>query len=377
VEIESKVTRTKSPNSGISRGYLVLVDISGFTSFVADSELDHSKVILGDIFNLIISRFSPRLTIAEIEGDAVFAFAPDEQMPRGETLLELIEATYVEFRDKQRSSQRMATCTCTACRIIGQLDLKFITHYGDFVLHEVTGKKKPLGSSVNLLHRLTKNRISELTGWRGYALFTGPSLDRMDVHPLNVHAQVESYEHLGEVETFSMSLDERYKELVSERYVVLSPAEADVVLSHEFPVTPDVLWEWLNDPDKKGKWMVGSDWHKEDRPRGRTGRGSTNHCSNSNATESILDWRPFSYYTVDLVRSPVNLTMTWGLEPITNGTRLTLCARFNGSLPRWMLRRICNLTLSRILKISENLARLTQLLEAETLSGNAKRETRK
>ena len=360
-----------NPNSDISRGYLVLVDISGFTSFVAGSELDHSKVILRDLFNLIIGRFSPRLTVAEIEGDAVFAFASDEQMPRGETLLEMIEATYIDFRDKQRSSQRMVTCTCTACQMSGQLDLKFITHYGDFVLQEVTGKKKPLGSSVNLLHRLTKNRISELTGWRGYALFTGPSLERMDVHPLNVHAQVESYEHLGEVETFSMNLDERYKELVSERYVALLPTEADVVISHEFPVTPDVLWEWLNDPEKKGKWMVGSDWHKEERPRGRTGRGATNHCSNSNATESILDWRPFTYYTVNLVRRPVNLTMTWRLEPTTHGTRLTLCARFNGSLPKWMLRRFCEVCLFKAMKTRENFARLTQLLEAEAVSRNA------
>jgi hypothetical protein len=326
--------------------------------------LDHSKAILGDIFDLIIRRFTPRLKIAEIEGDAVFAFASEEQLPRGETLLEIVEATYVDFRDKQRSGRRMATCSCTACQMSGKLDLKFITHYGEFVLQEVSGKKKPLGSSVNLLHRLTKNKMNEATGWRGYALFTSPSLQRMDVHPLNARAQVESYEHLGQIETFSMNLDERYKELTEDRRVVLAPEKADIVMRNEFAAPPDVLWEWLNDPRKRTQWMVGSDWHKEDRPRGRTGRGATNHCSNSKATEFILDWRPFSYYTVNLVRKPVDLMVTSTLEATPNGTRLTWCVRFNGLLPRWMCRYVCRVVVLKMMKTGDSFTRLAQLLGA-------------
>lgn len=357
--------------SGISRGYLVLVDITGFTSFVAASELDHSKAILGEIFNLIIRRFAPRLTIAEIEGDAVFAFASEKQLPRGETLLEIIEATYVDFRNQKRSARRTVTCSCTACQTSAQLDLKFITHYGEFVLQDVGDRKKPLGSCVNLLHRLTKNSVSERTGWRGYALFTESCLTRMDVHPLNVHASVESYEHLGNVETFSVNLDERYKELTDDRRVVLPAEEADVVLSGEFPVSPAVLWEWLNDPEKRIQWMTGSGWHKKDRLQGRTSRGATNHCSNSGAIEHILDWRPFSYYTVDIVRQPFNVTMTYALESIPGGTRLVWCARLNGSLPRWFLRRFCRLFVSKGLKTRENLATLGRILER---MGDAEKE---
>jgi len=351
--------------SSIARGYLVLADISGFTSFVAGSELDHSQAILSEILNLIIRRFTPHLTLAEIEGDAVFAFASDQRLPRGETLLEIIETTYLDFRDRQRSIQRNATCKCTACQMSARLDLKFITHHGDFVLQNVAGKEKPLGSSVNLLHRLTKNKVGEKTGWRGYAMFTEASLTRMDVHPLNVHAQVESYEHLGDVKTFSVNLDDRYKDLTDERYVVLSPKDADVVLSHEFSVPPAVLWEWLNDPKRRTQWMVGSAWHEKDRPQGRTNRGATNHCSNSDAIEHILDWRPFSYYTVELVKRPVKATITCTLEAIANGTRLTWCIRLNGSLPRWILSRLCRLMVSNVLKTMNNFAALAQILESQ------------
>jgi hypothetical protein len=354
--------------SGIAGGYLVLVDISGFTSFVAGSELDHSRAILGEIFNLIIRRFTPLLTLAEIEGDAVFAFASDHQLPRGETLLEIIEATYVDFRDHQRSGQRTATCKCTACQMSGQLDLKFITHYGDFVLQNVAGKQKPLGSSVNLLHRLTKSKVGEATGWRGYALFTEESLSRMDVHPLNVHAQLESYEHLGDVKTFTMNLADRYKELTEERYAVLPPEKAHVVLSRDFPVSPSVLWEWLNDPKKRLKWMVDTNWRAKERPQGRTSRGAVNHCSNSGFIEYILDWRPFSYYTVKLVKRPVNMTITSILEPITTGTRLTWRARLNGPLPGWILRALCKLVVSKGARTSDDFAALSEILERRSLS---------
>ncbi len=94
--------------SDIEKGYLLIADISGFTLFVAGSELDHSQAILGDIFKLIVRNLTPALTIAEIEGDAVFAYAPSKRLPRGETLLEIIDRTYVDFRDKRASGRRRA-----------------------------------------------------------------------------------------------------------------------------------------------------------------------------------------------------------------------------------------------------------------------------
>ncbi len=357
--------------SEISRGFLILADISGFTRFVAISELDHSRVILRDILKLIMRRFVPRLRIAEIEGDAVFAYALDRQFQRGETLLEIIESTYVDFRDKRRSGLRTATCECNACQSVDKLDLKFITHYGDFALQDIGRRRKPLGSSVNLLHRLAKNRVGENTGWQGYALFTEASLNRMDIHPLNVHAQVENYEHLGDVQTFSMNLDDRYKELISERRVILTTEDAHVVLERELPVPPADLWEWLNDPKKRIQWMIGSDWRVQDRPKGRTGRGATNHCNNSGFVERILDWHPFSYYTVELARRPIRFTTTAMLEPIGGGTRVLWLVRLNSFLPAWILRPICRWIIAKGQRGPESFDLLTRILEKENLEDQA------
>jgi len=355
--------------SNVEQGYLVIGDISGFTPFVAGSELVHSQAILSEILKLMIRNFTPTLTIAEIEGDAVFAYIPRRQLPRGETLLEIIEATYVDFRDRRASSRRMATCDCNACQMIPLLDLKFITHHGEYILQNVSGRNKPLGSSVNLIHRLLKNKVSEHTGWRGYAMLTQESLEKMDVYPLNMHPEVESVEHLGEVSTFSVNLDDRYADLTRERRVFLAPDEADVVVESDHYVPAPILWEWLNDPRKRVRWMAGSAWEAKDRPDGRTGTGATNHCSNSHSVERILDWRPFSYYTVDMRRGLIHLTMTSRLEQVSDRIKLSCLVRLHGFLPRWLLRPLCRLVVAKGMRMRDCMVLLDRLLNEEERIG--------
>ncbi|MBM2842151.1 MAG: hypothetical protein HW412_2679, partial [Bacteroidetes bacterium] len=241
--------------------------------------------------------------------------------------------------------------------------LKFITHFGEYIQQSVAGKQKPMGSSVNLIHRLLKNKVSEVTGWRGYALFTEKSLEKMDVYPLSIHTQVESYEHLGDVKTYSVSLDDRYKELTEQRLVFLGPEDADVVFTKEYPVSPSDLWEWLHDAQKRVRWMVDSNWHAGERPQGRTGRGARNHCSNSDVVEHILDWRPFRYYSVELIKLPMKLTMTAVLEVLSRGTRLSCNIRLNGSLPRWIRRPLCKLMVARGMKMRQSLEILGRLVK--------------
>ena len=53
-------------------GYLVLADISGFTWYVAGTELEHANEILTEVLELIVARFTPTLTLSKLEGDAVF-----------------------------------------------------------------------------------------------------------------------------------------------------------------------------------------------------------------------------------------------------------------------------------------------------------------
>jgi hypothetical protein len=96
--------------SKVEQGYIVLADLSGFTPFMEQTEIAHSVVILQGLMEQIVKRFSSLLTIAEVEGDAVFTYAPDSRITRGELLLELIEATYTDYRDRRQTMQHNANC---------------------------------------------------------------------------------------------------------------------------------------------------------------------------------------------------------------------------------------------------------------------------
>lgn len=355
-------------NPTTRQGFFILADITGFTSFVASTELEHSQEILQHVLKGIISFLTPTFTLAEVEGDAVFVYSPYEKFPRGEMILEVIESSYYAFRDRKNSLQRMRTCHCKACQMAPSLDLKFVVHYGDYVMNNVGGKNKPLGTSVNVAHRLLKNRITEVTGWKAYALFTKECADAIQIDSTEFHQQTETFEHIGAIETFSIDLDAHYKNFLNDRRVYLSEEEADAVIQRDFPIPPPLLWEWFNDPKRKSTWNLESNWHVGLRPSGRTGAGSTNHCTNSKVMEKILDYRPFRYYTSSMGRGPLNITLTSKFEEISSGTRLSWHVKLNGILPRPILRYFCKLALEKGLKIHEAFDLLHRLIEAEKLN---------
>ena len=187
-------------------GYLMLADISGYTSFVAKTEIEHADIALSFLLEAIVEKLSGMLTISKLEGDAVFAYVEESKLPDGKSLLELIDHTYMAFRDQAEDLYSKSACQCKACRAIPTLDLKFMVHHGDFIVQQVAGIKDLLGTDVNLIHRLAKNHVSESTGWKGYALFTHQGLEHLQTGKTSYIQQTESYEHLGEVETYVMDM---------------------------------------------------------------------------------------------------------------------------------------------------------------------------
>ena len=193
-------------------GYLVLADISGYTSFVAQTEIEHAGLALSYLLGTIVEKLDDLLTISKLEGDAVFAYIEQEKIEDCKLLLDVIDQTYLAFRDRALELYSQATCPCRACRALPTLDLKFMLHHGDFVMQQVAGIRDLLGTDVNLIHRLLKNGVSESTGWKGYALFTDQALDRMQCSKDNYFRRCETYEHLGEVQIYCMDMHVRCEE---------------------------------------------------------------------------------------------------------------------------------------------------------------------
>jgi class 3 adenylate cyclase len=310
-------------------GYLLLADLSGFTAFLSASELEHAHDVLGELIGLIVSGLTPGLQLVEVEGDAVYVYAPDAALTSGDVLLRLIDDTYVAFRDRVDAIQRHSTCTCNACRSVLLLDLKVIVHYGEYILQEVAGSRKPLGSDVNLVHRLLKNSVSEATGWHAYALLTEPAVERLRIPVDGLHAQIETYESLRPIRTYSFDLHSRYERRTASRHVVVPPEQADLRFQFDLPLSPPDAWDWLNDPAKRSLW--------EGLPvlpaAGRKGTGSATHCMHGTKVrviQTILDWHPFEYFTFESrnpsSRRPDSIS-TVVLQPQPGGTAVDFRVR--------------------------------------------------
>ena len=351
-------------------GYLVIADISGYTSFVAKTELEHSNEILSDLLELLVNKFKPLMTISKLEGDAVFAYAGEGVFSRGETLIEFIESTYVAFRDKQVSMKRATTCTCNACRNIPTLDLKFFAHHGDFIVQNVANIRELVGSDVNLVHRLTKNHIAESTGWRAYMLLTEKCLDHLKLNLDDTHVQVEEYEHLGEIKTYNLDLHKRYKEITDSRRIMIAEKDADLVVSVDFPTPPAVTWEWLQDPTKRNMWANGHiRWSLGERPKGRAGKGASNHCAHGKtlSTEVTLDWRPFDYSTTDSFENgKKTFSETFRFEPLPDGgTRVIDVMQLHMPVPRFIRRVLAKMVILGQHHYDEGIRKAAQLAGEE------------
>ncbi len=108
---------------------LFIPDISGFTQFVNETEIQHSQHIIEELLEAIIDANEIGLEISEIEGDAILFY----RMGPGPTIAELlaqVQRMYVRFHTILRKYDQFRICQCGACCTASKLALKFIMHYG-------------------------------------------------------------------------------------------------------------------------------------------------------------------------------------------------------------------------------------------------------
>ena len=313
--------------SPIERGCLAIADITGYTGYLAGSELDHAQDVLADLIETVVAGFRPVLRLAKLEGDAAFAYAPQGKID-GSMLLDVVERCYFSFQRRLRDIRQATTCQCNACAQIPSLNLKVFAHDGDYIRQRVAGREELAGTDVILVHRLLKNTVTDTFRLQGYALFTEACTRAMGVDPagLAMREHLEAYEHIGEVRTFVHDLQARWTEEQERRRVYIAPGKADGEQSFDLPNRPAVAWDYLTSPTKRMRWQPGTTSVDQTNPRGRRGPGTTNHCAHGHdvIVEEILDWRPFDYFTVRFVLFGVPIEETAELTATESGTRVTL-----------------------------------------------------
>ncbi|MEK6719550.1 MAG: DUF2652 domain-containing protein [Chloroflexota bacterium] len=308
----------------------LIADISGYTGYLADVELDHAQDILADLVGAIVTALRPNFRLAKLEGDAAFTFMTGETID-GSMLLDTIERCYFGFRRRRRDVRQATSCECDACVRIPDLDLKFVVHHGSAIMQKVAGRQELLGSDVIVVHRLLKNDVVEKLGMSAYALMSQRCIDASGIDPaaLGMREHTETYDRIGDVPAWAHDLERRWQEEEARERVFVSPEESILTISVPTNVPPQVAWEFLTKPGQRMTWQP---WVTEveikGAPGGRRGLGSANHCMHGRdaVIEEILDWRPYDYVTdrtiLDTPAGLLKLLHTIELEPGTAGTTI-------------------------------------------------------
>ena len=138
-------------------GPLVLVDISGYTAFVAETELTHSQILVAELLDAVLQSLGAHLEVSRLEGDAVFFVGGST----GPELMGWFDETYLAFHRRLRKvvAERAVHCSCQACVRAPTLTVKVIAHHGHYSRFRVGQVEQLHGTDVIVLHRLAKNHI--------------------------------------------------------------------------------------------------------------------------------------------------------------------------------------------------------------------------
>jgi uncharacterized protein YndB with AHSA1/START domain len=307
-------------------GCLLIADISGYTSYLAGTELDHAQDILADLVTTVVNSLRPSFRLAKLEGDAAFAFALGERVD-GSRLLDTVERTYFAFRRRLRDISQATACECNACTLMPRLDLKFVVHVGVIIRHRIAGHEELVGSDVIVVHRLLKNDVVEQLRMPAYALFSAACVAAMSIDPvaLGMRDHHETYDDLGEVTTWVHDLGRAWTTELEQRRVRVSDRDAGYTFEAVHPAPRDLVWSFMTDPTLRPRWQYGVTQVDEQPTAPRRGIGTTNHCMHGAdvLVEEILDWRPTDYVTHrSTMSNGFKAISTFEFEDDPGGTRV-------------------------------------------------------
>ena len=307
-------------------GLLLITDITGYSKYVHQTELEHAQSSLTDLLNLLIDYTRSPLILSKLEGDAVFAYAPSEGFLQGQTLVEMVESTYLAFRKALELMIRNTTCTCAACRSLKDLDLKFFVHYGSFTIQKLNEYRELLGNDVNLVHRLAKNHIKEQTGFGAYAAYTQAIIEKMGLGEITASmiSHRETFADVGEVQLYVQNMHDVWERRGKEVRITAEKNNMVGQLDFYFPYPPEVMWQYITAPEFRSVMNGSESQEFKDLSAGRAGVGSLYVCAHgkSQVMQPILDWEPFEQYTTSDLLMGVQLLSTLHVVPARGGTNL-------------------------------------------------------
>ncbi len=182
---------------------LLVADISGWTKFVRRHAVSasHARQVVVHLLRAIISAAEPPLTVAELEGDAVFLYALSEPGDLGRVAVKVkaqIPRLFRAFAAEMKLLSTRPRCSCEACSSVGGLRLKQVVHAGEVALEQIGKFEKLFGLDVIIVHRMLKNSVEA----KEYLMISKPAYEAMDgFYGLEPERRVEKLKGVGRLET--------------------------------------------------------------------------------------------------------------------------------------------------------------------------------
>ena len=135
------------------KGLIFIPDISGFTNFVKNIEINDGVSITRELLSEIIDNNPLNLELSEIEGDALLFYKIGKPIPL-DMVLNAFCKIYEAFNRKYKSLKEKYNVDI-------ELSLKLILHYGEMSVYSIKGFQKLYGQTIIESHRLLKTGTND------------------------------------------------------------------------------------------------------------------------------------------------------------------------------------------------------------------------
>jgi len=190
--------------------FFCIPDITGFTKFVTSTDdPQFANLVITTVLNKVVSVNILAMSIAEIEGDAVF-FYKTGRLPAVNHVAKQCQLIYDTFLDTIAAFENSHFELYKKYLSNNQLGIKIVIHHGHINLAKIKGRTKLMGEDVILAHKLLKNSIADPC----YILMTNSYLEKLKdkkvvknwFHWESLKKGKENYEHFGVIHYSYISL---------------------------------------------------------------------------------------------------------------------------------------------------------------------------
>ena len=325
-----------SGSSVVDVGTLLIADISGYTEYLAGSDLDHAPTIVTDLLTRVVEAIPAPFSVNRVVGDAIIAYSCEPALS-GSELLEVVDGIYAAFRRRLLSVGQATSCPCPACGLVPGLDLKVIAHTGAFRRQQIAGHTELVGTEVNIAHRLLKNTLGFAGVASGYLLVTDSCVRALGIDPAGtgLRPHDEEYPHLGEIKGWVGDLAKRFDD--QPRWEGRSAAFHET--RRLLPAAPGEVWNVL-----------------------APGRSDSCVTSRLSTIHEVIEWRPYERLVVKVGAAEADLLHEVTLEQQGDDT-LAILRWYRGRrrphAPSWkeIETRLAEITSDSLDQVQDELAR--------------------